>query len=54
MRNLLRVSLQDALKYHIDKGLLCSNLDFETLVLMVSGMKRNGCEFHGHTSLPTV
>ena len=28
MRNLLRVSLQDALEYHVDKGLLCSNLDF--------------------------
>ena len=39
MKNLLRVSLQDALEYHIDKGLICSNLDFEIVVLMVSGMK---------------
>ena len=40
MRNLLRVSLQDALEYHVDNGLLCSNLDFEIVVLMVSGMKK--------------
>ena len=50
MRNLLRVSLQDALEYHVDKGLLCSNLDFKIDVLMV----RNAYEFQGHTSLPTV